>query len=76
MTGKSRNEGRNTSGPARESGFGVVAMEGVVQLAVPTTGSGEERARHYKEAFMHFCRVNAASGAVRLEALLHHRAAE
>ena len=39
-------------------------IQDAVQIAVPTTGSGEERARHYKEALMHFCRVHPAAGMV------------
>ena len=39
-------------------------IPGAVQIAVPTTGSGEQRAKHFKEALMHFCRVHPASGMV------------
>ena len=39
-------------------------IPGAVQIAVPTTGSGEARGRHFKEALMHFCRVHPASGMV------------
>ncbi len=39
-------------------------IPGAVQIAVPTTGSGEERAKHYVQALMHFCRVHPASGMV------------
>ena len=39
-------------------------IPGAVQIAVPTTGSGDERGRHFKEALMHFCRVHPASGMV------------
>ena len=39
-------------------------IPGAVQIAVPTTGSGEARAAHFKEALMHFCRVHPASGMV------------
>ena len=39
-------------------------IPGAVQIAVPTTGSGEQRATHFKEALMHFCRVHPASGMV------------
>ena len=39
-------------------------IPGAVQIAVPTSGSGEERSRHYKEALSHFCRVHPASGMV------------
>ena len=39
-------------------------IPGAVQIAVPTTGSGEERARHFRDALMHFCRVHPASGMV------------
>ena len=39
-------------------------IDGALQIAVPTTGSGDERGRHFKEALMHFCRVHPASGMV------------
>ena len=39
-------------------------IPGAIQIAVPTSGSGEERAAHYKRALMHFCRVHPASGMV------------
>ena len=39
-------------------------IPGAVQIAVPTTGTGEERAMHYISALMHFCRVHPASGMV------------
>ena len=39
-------------------------IPGAVQIAVPTTGSGEERGRHFRDALMHFCRVHPASGMV------------
>ncbi len=39
-------------------------IPGAVQIAVPTTGVGPERARHYTEALMHFCRVHPAAGMV------------
>ncbi len=39
-------------------------IPGAVQIAVPTTGSGDERASHYARALMHFCRVHPAAGMV------------
>ena len=39
-------------------------IPGAIQIAVPTVGSGEARAGHFKEALMHFCRVHPASGMV------------
>ncbi len=39
-------------------------IDGALQIAVPTTGSGNERSRHFEEALMHFCRVHPASGMV------------
>ena len=39
-------------------------IPGAVQIAVPTTGSGDQRGLHFKEALMHFCRVHPASGMV------------
>ena len=39
-------------------------IEGAVQIAVPTSGSGEEREAHFRDALMHFCRVHPASGMV------------
>ena len=39
-------------------------IPGAVQIAVPTSGLGDERAGHFKEALMHFCRVHPASGMV------------
>ena len=39
-------------------------IPGAVQIAVPTTGSGEERGKHFRNALMHFCRVHPASGMV------------
>ncbi|MCY4592902.1 MAG: ATPase, T2SS/T4P/T4SS family [Alphaproteobacteria bacterium] len=39
-------------------------IPGAVQIAVPTTGVGEERGRHYVEALMHFCRIHPAVGMV------------
>ena len=39
-------------------------IPGAIQIAVPTSGSGEERAAHYRRALMHFCRVHPASGMV------------
>ena len=39
-------------------------IAGTTQIAVPTKGTGEERARHYQEALMHFCRIHPASGMV------------
>lgn len=39
-------------------------IPGAIQIAVPTTGVGEERAEHYRRALMHFCRVHPAAGMV------------
>ena len=39
-------------------------IPGAIQIAVPTSGSGEERALHFRRALMHFCRVHPASGMV------------
>ena len=39
-------------------------IPGAVQIAVPTSGSGEERALHFRRALMHFCRIHPASGMV------------
>ena len=39
-------------------------IPGAIQIAVPTSGSGEERAAHYRRALMHFCRVHPACGMV------------
>ena len=39
-------------------------IPGAVQIAAPTTGSGDERGRRFQEALMHFCRVHPASGMV------------
>ena len=39
-------------------------IPGAIQIAVPTSGSGEERAMHFRKALMHFCRVHPASGMV------------
>ena len=39
-------------------------IPGAVQIAVPTSGLGDERAGHFKEALMHFCRIHPASGMV------------
>ncbi len=39
-------------------------IPGAIQIAVPTSGSGEERSLHYRTALMHFCRVHPASGMV------------
>ena len=39
-------------------------IPGAIQIAVPTSGAGETRAGHFKEALMHFCRVHPASGMV------------
>ena len=39
-------------------------IPGAIQIAVPTSGLGDERAGHFKEALMHFCRVHPASGMV------------
>ena len=39
-------------------------IPGAVQIAVPTSGSGDERSMHFRKALMHFCRVHPASGMV------------
>lgn len=39
-------------------------IPGAIQIAVPTSGSGDERAMHFRRALMHFCRVHPASGMV------------
>ena len=39
-------------------------IPGAIQIAVPTSGSGEERSLHFRKALMHFCRVHPASGMV------------
>ena len=39
-------------------------IPGAVQIAVPTTGTGETRAEHFAKALMHFCRVHPSSGMV------------
>ena len=39
-------------------------IAGAVQIAVPTTGSGDERAEHFRRALMHFCRIHPAAGMV------------
>ncbi len=39
-------------------------IDGAVQIAVPTSGSGDERSMHFRRALMHFCRVHPASGMV------------
>ena len=39
-------------------------IPGAVQIAVPTTGTGEVRSEHFVKALMHFCRIHPASGMV------------
>ena len=39
-------------------------IPGALQIAVPTTGSGDDRAMHFTRALMHFCRIHPASGMV------------
>ena len=39
-------------------------IPGAIQIAVPTSGSGEKRAMHFRKALMHFCRIHPASGMV------------
>ncbi len=39
-------------------------IPGAVQIAVPTSGAGDERAMNYRKALMHFCRVHPTSGMV------------
>ena len=40
------------------------ALPGAIQIAVPTTGAGEDRGEHFKRALMHFVRVHPAVGMV------------
>jgi len=71
--GKSTTLATNLALQIEESdGLNVITIEdsveypipGAVQIAVPTTGAGEERGRHFSRALMHFCRVHPASGMV------------
>ena len=39
-------------------------LPGAIQIAVPTTGAGEDRGEHFKRALMHFVRVHPAVGMV------------
>ena len=39
-------------------------IPGTIQIAVPTTGAGEERGTHFSRALMHFVRVHPAVGMV------------
>ena len=39
-------------------------IRGAVQIAVPTTGVGEDREMHYRSALMHFVRLHPGSGMV------------
>ena len=39
-------------------------IPGAIQIAVPTSGSGDERTHHFRKALMHFCRVHPSSGMV------------
>ena len=39
-------------------------IPGALQIAVPTSGVGEDRGLHFREALMHFCRIHPASGMV------------
>ena len=39
-------------------------IPGAIQIAVPTTGSGDDRADHFIRALMHFCRIHPAAGMV------------
>ena len=39
-------------------------IAGAIQIAVPTTGVGEDRARHFARALMHFVRIHPAVGMV------------
>ena len=39
-------------------------IPGALQIAVPTSGTGDDRAIHFRKALMHFCRVHPASGMV------------
>ena len=40
------------------------AIPGAIQIAVPTTGAGEERGENFTKALMHFVRVHPAVGMV------------
>ena len=39
-------------------------IRGAIQIAVPTTGVGEDRGEHFKSALMHFVRIHPAVGMV------------
>lgn len=39
-------------------------LPAAIQIAVPTTGAGEDRGEHFKRALMHFVRVHPAVGMV------------
>ena len=39
-------------------------IPGAIQIAVPTTGVGEDRAKHFARALMHFVRIHPAVGMV------------
>ena len=39
-------------------------IQGAIQIAVPTTGVGEDRAKHFARALMHFVRIHPAVGMV------------
>ena len=41
-----------------------IVIPGALQIAVATSGVGEDRSMHFQEALMHFCRIHPASGMV------------
>ena len=45
-------------------GPGGIRDSGAIQIAVPTTGVGEDRAKHFARALMHFVRIHPAVGMV------------
>ena len=41
-----------------------IVIPGALQIAVPTSGVGEDRGQNFEAALMHFCRIHPASGMV------------
>ena len=41
-----------------------IVIPGALQIAVATSGLGDDRSLHFQEALMHFCRIHPASGMV------------
>ena len=41
-----------------------IVIPGALQIAVATSGVGEDRSQNFQEALMHFCRIHPASGMV------------